>query len=69
MPDITMCGGEGCNRRAECYRHRAVPHVGQSRYVHAPIHETMDGKCRSFLPIYARDELRDEEECDHGSPG
>lgn len=25
MPDITMCEGTGCARRAQCYRHTATP--------------------------------------------
>jgi len=25
MPDITMCPGEGCDKKDSCYRHTATP--------------------------------------------
>lgn len=35
MPDITMCLGNGCPMKEQCYRYRAVPNKIQS-YMHAP---------------------------------
>jgi len=38
MPDITMCKGDGCDLRVQCYRHVAAPSTrgGQSWFVKPP---------------------------------
>lgn len=36
MPDITMCRGNACNQREECYRHKAEPSDRQSYFVETP---------------------------------
>ena len=46
-PDITMCNGGECPQKDECYRHRAVPSMLQSRFVEEPF--TEEG-CRDFWP-------------------
>lgn len=51
MPiDLTMCGGDGCPLRADCYRHRAQPAGRQDWLARAPYDPT-GGTCASFLPI------------------
>lgn len=38
MADITMCRGEGCERKLNCYRHTAEPNTHrQSYFVESPI--------------------------------
>ncbi len=51
MPDITMCLGNGCPMKEQCYRYRAIPNRVQS-YMHAP-HEM--GICSMFWDIDNRD--------------
>jgi len=46
MPDITMCSGEGCPHKEQCYRFTAKPsEFSQSYFVEAPI---KDGKCDHY---------------------
>ena len=37
MPDITMCKGDGCNRKLRCYRYQAIPDYRQSYFFKTPI--------------------------------
>jgi hypothetical protein len=46
MPDITMCSGEGCERRGECYRFMAKPSEFMQAYFAKPPLE--DGDCLYF---------------------
>lgn len=48
MADITMCSGEGCPLRGECYRHLATPsEYRQSWFAGVP----WNGKlCGHFMP-------------------
>ncbi len=40
MPDITMCKGENCPFKEQCYRYRAKPSEhGQSYFESSPIQE------------------------------
>ena len=45
MSIITMCSGEGCDLKDECYRHTANPSDWQSWFMEVPI---KDGKCDMF---------------------
>jgi hypothetical protein len=36
MPDITMCSGDGCPLKDECFRYTATPSPRQSYFVKAP---------------------------------
>lgn len=37
MADITMCRGEGCTRREQCYRYTApINRYGQSVFINTP---------------------------------
>lgn len=45
MTDITMCSGEGCDLKNECYRHTAKSGTWQSWFMEVPI---KDGKCDMF---------------------
>lgn len=38
MPDIAMCTGEGCFRKATCYRHTATPTPLRQAYFAKPPH-------------------------------
>ena len=45
MPDITMCKGEGCPIKNNCYRHIAKPSEYQSYFEESPF----DGeRCEMF---------------------
>ena len=46
MPDISMCSGEGCPMREQCYRYTAKPSEWQSYFGRPPIKE--DGTCDYF---------------------
>lgn len=47
MPDITMCEGEGCDRKKQCYRHTATPsEYRQSYFVESPV--DIHGECDHF---------------------
>jgi len=48
MPDIAMCKGAGCPRKAECYRYRAVPTERRQAYF-SPPPVRADGTCADFL--------------------
>ncbi len=45
MADITMCSGEGCELKLECYRHTANREYYQSYFIKPPI---KNGKCDMF---------------------
>ena len=45
MSDITMCSGEGCDMKLDCYRHTANQSFWQSWFMEVPI---KDGKCDMF---------------------
>lgn len=48
MPDITMCSGEGCPKKEQCYRFTARPDQRQSYFAKPPINDR--GECSYFLP-------------------
>jgi hypothetical protein len=51
-----MCPGDGCPRKSECYRYRAVPTpLTQSYFAHPPI--AVDGSCEEFLELRPHDRL------------
>lgn len=37
MPDITMCSGEGCPMRVDCYRFTATPSTRQAYFAEPPV--------------------------------
>lgn len=45
MADITMCSGEGCDMKLECYRYTANRDKYQYYFVNPPIE---NGKCEMF---------------------
>jgi hypothetical protein len=51
MPDITMCHGEGCVLKENCWRYLAQPNQYQSYFVGSPIKDT--GECGYFLRVVA----------------
>lgn len=52
MPDITMCKGEGCTIKEECYRYTAKPsEYLQSYFVESPCRKKMGGTaCDQYWP-------------------
>lgn len=49
MPDITMCPGNSCPRKQECYRFTATPNEHyQSYFVDCPVDKNEDGSCTMF---------------------
>lgn len=54
MPDITMCHGDSCAKKLECYRHRANPTSERQSYFQTPPVKA-DGSCYYFLPMHKDD--------------
>lgn len=47
MADITMCGGEGCQKKDECYRFTATPSdYWQAFFTVSPVDD--NGNCDQF---------------------
>lgn len=62
MPDITMCYGNSCPKKEECYRHTATANPWrQSYFVIEPLEE--DNSCDYFTP----DALVENERSNHKS--
>jgi len=58
MPDITMCGGDGCLKKIACYRYRAAPTpLRQSYFATPPVRS--DGTCDYFTELSKGDVLTD----------
>lgn len=50
MPDISMCHGDNCPQKENCYRFMAIPDdLWQSYFVEAPVKE--DGECDHYWEI------------------
>ncbi len=58
MPDIAMCKGGDCPRKAECYRFRAVPTPQRQSYFMTPPVRA-DGSCTHFMKLMKDDRLAD----------
>lgn len=58
MPDITLCPGERCPKKSDCYRYRAVPTTQRQSYFAAPP-VAPDGSCEEFLELRRGDRLAD----------
>lgn len=56
MPDIAMCPGDGCPKKTDCYRYRAVPTPQSQAYFGTPP-LAPDGSCPEFLKLRPRDRL------------
>ena len=56
MADITMCSGEGCDMKLDCYRHTANQSGWQSWFSVVPI---KDGKCDMFWGKKAEEAYND----------
>ena len=59
MPDISMCKGDGCPDKNECYRHRAVPDKRFQIYFTAIPYDSIEEDCDMFLPIHTGDNVND----------
>lgn len=49
MPDISMCTGESCEKKNNCYRFKANPSMRQSWMVPTP--DEQSGNCDYFWKI------------------
>lgn len=45
MADISMCGGEGCDRRQRCHRFTAIPNPFRQSYL---VPKTPGDQCEHF---------------------
>lgn len=59
MPDLTMCDGEKCPFKEECYRYKATPSKNQSYFSPTPLQVVShDGKtiylCEHHMQINGR---------------
>lgn len=62
IPDITMCSGDHCPIRENCYRYKAEPTPGRQSYFSQP---PWDGeKCDSFWQIEQERKLTPQEALD-----
>jgi hypothetical protein len=52
MPDISMCKGEDCPLKNECYRYTATPCEYQSYFVDPPY---IEDECEFFYKDLKRD--------------
>lgn len=52
MPDITMCTGEGCPLKDECYRYKARPSDYRQVYFERP--PNRGNKCEYFSKIWQK---------------
>ena len=60
MPDVSMCSGDGCPIREECYRHTATPTpMRQSWFVTPPLVSAEPFVCEYFSPVFANQEPGD----------
>lgn len=48
MADISMCSGEGCPLKDNCYRATATPSMRQWWFIPPPI---VDGDCEYQIPL------------------
>jgi len=53
-----MCKGGHCPRKAECYRHRAVPTSQRQSYFTTPPLRA-DGSCEHFMKLMKGDRITD----------
>ena len=64
MPDISMCQGQNCEARSNCYRHTAVPNVSwQSWFIAPPIfiaENIIENRCVHFLDNKPPEEVKTE---------
>lgn len=54
MPDITMCSGENCLVKQNCYRYTAKPNLRQSYFLKPP---GKDKECTYFYDNYNSNSL------------
>lgn len=54
MPDISMCRGEGCPKKDQCYRYTAKPTPGRQSYLAVPPFDHKTGSCEYQLPGYSQ---------------
>jgi hypothetical protein len=59
MADITMCKGEDCPMKNDCYRHRAIPSIRQSYFATPPV-DKETGKCKHFWKIEKGNRINNE---------
>jgi hypothetical protein len=52
MPDITLCTGEGCPLKDECYRYKAKPSERQSYFERPPY---KGDKCDYFSKLWQKE--------------
>jgi hypothetical protein len=50
MPDLTMCPGDGCPLKNQCYRFRAVAHGRQDYFGRLP-YDAASGTCAELWDI------------------
>jgi hypothetical protein len=55
MPDISMCPGDDCPLKEECYRFKATPSEYQSYFAEAP-YDSFNKDCDFFWKINKKPE-------------
>lgn len=48
MPDITMCSGEGCPLKDDCWRHNATPNEYRQSFFVTPPYDAESNDCVYF---------------------
>jgi hypothetical protein len=57
-PDITMCSGEGCRLKKDCYRHVAQPKPYRQSYFVEPPCAEKGTKCKHFWEVESKSQLK-----------
>ena len=53
MADITMCHGDGCDKKDTCYRFTAAKGIRQAWFLEVPLKVKVDGQdCSYYWPGY-----------------
>ncbi len=50
MPDITMCKGDDCPKREDCYRFTARPNGAMQSWFVTPPYNHERGECDAYWP-------------------
>jgi hypothetical protein len=60
MPDISMCSGEKCPLKENCYRFLAIPNEFRQSYFMNPPYNHQTNECEYFWDNYLYQKIKDE---------
>jgi hypothetical protein len=65
MPDISMCSGEKCPLKENCYRFLATPNEFRQSYFMNPPYNDETKECNHFWDNYVYQKIKDENKIEH----